>query len=193
MAVQTLQSAIPATVTGTYDIDPSHTNLGFVARHAMVTKVRGNFSDVSGAITLDVDQPASSSAQVTIEVASVDTRNAQRDEHLRTNDFFDAANNPQMTFTSTAVEQTGPTSFDVTGDLTIRGVTKPVTVSWDYTGSATDPFGNERVGFEGTTTINRSDFGLKYNAPLAAGGVLISEKIVLELEVSAIKRQESQQ
>ncbi|MFM2437894.1 MAG: hypothetical protein RLZ55_711 [Actinomycetota bacterium] len=189
MIAQTIEAAVPATATGTYDIDPSHSNLGFVARHAMVTKVRGNFSDISGSLTLDVANPAASSAEVTIEVASIDTRNAQRDEHLRTNDFFDAEQFPQLTFKSTAVTQTGATSFDVTGDLTIRGVTKPVTVSWDYTGSATDPFGNERVGFEGSATINRADFGLKYNAPLAAGGVLISEKIVLELEVSAIKRE----
>ncbi len=191
MPTQTVQTAVPASATGAYDIDPSHTNLGFVARHAMVTKVRGNFSDVTGSMTLDVANPAASSAEVTIEVSSIDTRNAQRDEHLRTNDFFDLAQFPQMTFKSTAVTQTGPTSFDVAGDLTIRGVTKPVTVTWDYTGSATDPFGNERIGFEGSTTINRSDFGLKYNAPLAGGGVLISEKIVLELEVSAIKRQAS--
>ncbi|MFI0433797.1 MAG: YceI family protein [Candidatus Nanopelagicales bacterium] len=189
MTAQSIETAVPATATGAYDIDPSHSNLGFVARHAMVTKVRGNFSDISGSLTLDVANPAASSAEVTVEVASVDTRNAQRDEHLRTNDFFDAAQFPQLTFKSTAVTQTGATSFDVTGDLTIRGVTKPVTVSWDYTGSATDPFGNERVGFEGSATINRADFGLKYNAPLAAGGVLISEKIVLELEVSAIKRE----
>lgn len=186
MAVQT---DVPTSATGAYDIDPSHTNLGFVARHAMVTKVRGNFSDVNGSMSLDVENPSASSAEVTIEVASIDTRNAQRDEHMRTNDFFDVAQFPQMTFKSTGVTQTGPTSFDVAGDLTIRGVTKPVTVTWDYTGSATDPFGNERIGFEGSTTINRSDFGLKYNAPLAGGGVLISEKIVLELEVSAIKRQ----
>lgn len=189
MTAQSIETAVPATATGAYDIDPSHSNLGFVARHAMVTKVRGNFSDISGSLTLDVANPAASSAEVTVQVASIDTRNAQRDEHLRTNDFFDAAQFPQLTFKSTAVIQTGATSFDVTGDLTIRGVTKPVTVSWDYTGSATDPFGNERVGFEGSATINRADFGLKYNAPLAAGGVLISEKIVLELEVSAIKRE----
>lgn len=179
--------AIPESVSGAYTIDPTHSNLGFVARHAMVTKVRGNFSDVAGSLTLDVADPSKSSAEVTIQVTSVDTRNAQRDEHLRTNDFFDAAHYPTITFTSTDVKATGDDTFDVTGDLTIRGVTKPVTVAWTYTGAATDPFGNERVGFEGTTTVNRTDFGLKWNAPQAAGGVLVSEKIVLELEVSAIK------
>lgn len=179
---------VPTTVSGTYDLDPSHTNLGFVARHAMVTKVRGNFSEVAGTITLDVDNPAASKAELTMQVASIDTRNAQRDEHLRTNDFFDAANFPEITFTSTGVTQTGDTTFDVTGDLTIKGTTKPVTVHWEFTGAATDPFGNDRVGFEGQTVVNRSDFGLTWNAPLGSGGVLVSEKVTLELEVSAIKQ-----
>lgn len=182
-----MSSSIPTTVSGTYTIDPSHTNLGFVARHAMVTKVRGNFSDVAGEITLDVENPANSTASLTMQVASVDTRNAQRDEHLRTNDFFDPATYPEITFVSTGVKQTGDTTFDVTGDLTIKGVTKSVTVAWEFTGAATDPFGNDRVGFEGSTTINRMDFGVTWNAPLGSGGVLVSEKIVLELEVSAIK------
>jgi polyisoprenoid-binding protein YceI len=181
-------NGVPTTVSGTYTIDPSHTNLGFVARHAMVTKVRGNFSDVAGTITLDVENPAASTATLTMQVASVDTRNAQRDEHLRTNDFFDPTTYPEITFVSTAVKQTGATTFDVTGDLTIKGVTKSVTVTWEFTGAATDPFGNDRVGFEGSATINRMDFGVTWNAPLGSGGVLVSEKITLELEVSAIKQ-----
>lgn len=183
----TSDTAVPTTISGRYTIDPSHTNLGFVARHAMVTKVRGNFSDVEGHLRLDVEDPAASTADLTMQVMSIDTRNAQRDEHLRTNDFFDAANHPTITFVSTAVKQTGETTFDVTGDLTIKGTTKPVTVHWEFTGAATDPFGNDRVGFEGHTVINRTDFGLTWNAPLGSGGVLVSEKITLELEVSAIK------
>ncbi|MDQ1304657.1 MAG: hypothetical protein QG671_484 [Actinomycetota bacterium] len=180
-------ATLTPTVTGSYTLDPSHSRLGFVARHAMVTKVRGSFDDFAGSITLDTENPAESKAEVTMQVASVDTRNQQRDEHLRTNDFFDAPNFPEITFVSTGVSQTGPDSFDVVGDLTIKGVTKSVTVAFEFTGAATDPFGNDRVGFEGTTTINRTDFGVNFNAKLDAGGVLVGEKITIELEISAIK------
>lgn len=181
-------TTIPASVSGTYTLDPAHTSLGFVARHAMITKVRGSFTDIAGSITLDVANPTASSATLTMQVASVETGNAQRDEHLRNNDFFDAPKFPEITFTSTDVKQTSDTTFDVTGDLTIKDVTKPVTVNWEFTGAATDPFGNDRVGFEGSATINRKDWGLDWNAPLSAGGVLVSEKITLTLEVSAIKQ-----
>jgi polyisoprenoid-binding protein YceI len=174
-------------VSGAYTLDPTHTRIGFVARHALITKVRGSFNEFEGSLNLDVANPAASSAQITIQVASVDTRNAQRDEHLRTNDFFAPADFPTITFSSTAVSQTGPDTFDVTGDLTIKEVTKSVTVPFEFTGSAVDPFGNFRAGFEGSTTINRSDYGVTWNAPLEAGGVLVSEKITIELEVSAIK------
>jgi polyisoprenoid-binding protein YceI len=180
-------ATIAPTVTGTYTLDPSHSRLGFVARHAMVTKVRGSFDDFAGSITLDIDDPAASTAEVTMQVASVDTRNPQRDEHLRTNDFFDAPNHPEITFRSTGVSQTGSDTFDVVGDLTIKGVTKSVTVEFEFTGAATDPYGNERVGFEGKTTINRTDFGVNFNAKLDTGGVLVGEKITIELEISAIK------
>ena len=183
-------AATPATLAdlkGTFVLDASHSQLGFVARHAMVTKVRGSFDDFAGSITLDTENPAASTAEVTMQVASVDTRNAQRDEHLRTNDFFDVPNYPTITFTSTGVSQTGPTTFDVVGDLTIKGVTKSVTVAFEFTGTATDPYGNDRVGFEGQTTINRTDFGVNFNAKLDTGGVLVGEKITIELEISAIK------
>ena len=180
-------ATLAPSVTGSYTLDPSHSRLGFVARHAMVTKVRGTFDEFAGAITLDTDNPAASKAEVTMQVASVDTRNAQRDEHLRTNDFFDAPNYPEITFASTGVSQTGTDTFDVVGDLTIKGVTKSVTVAFEFTGAATDPYGNERVGFEGQTTINRTEFGVNFNAKLDAGGVLVGEKITIELEISAIK------
>lgn len=180
-------ATLAPTVSGTYTLDPSHSRLGFVARHAMVTKVRGSFDDFAGSITLDTENPAASTAEVTMQVASVDTRNAQRDEHLRTNDFFDVPNYPTITFTSTGVSQTGSTTFDVVGDLTIKGVTKSVTVAFEFTGTATDPYGNDRVGFEGQTTINRTDFGVNFNAKLDTGGVLVGEKITIELEISAIK------
>ena len=180
-------TTISPDVTGTYTIDPAHSRIGFVARHALVTKVRGNFNEFEGTLNLDVANPENSSADITIQVLSVDTRNAQRDEHLRTNDFFAPGEFPTITFKSTAVKQTGPETFDVTGDFTVRGVTKSITVPFEFTGSATDPFGNERVGFEATTTINRGDYGVTWNAPLEAGGVLVSEKITIEIEVSAIK------
>jgi polyisoprenoid-binding protein YceI len=161
--------------------------MGFVARHAMVAKVRGSFNDFEGILHIDGEHPENSSGRVTIQAKSIDTRNDQRDEHLRSNDFLDMANNPEITFVSTSVEQTGENTFKVTGDLTIRGVTKPVTMDFEFTGSAVDPFGNVRIGLEGTTVLNRKDWGVSWNAALEGGGVLVSEKITLEIEVSAIK------
>jgi polyisoprenoid-binding protein YceI len=175
------------TLTGTYSIDPAHSRFGFVARHAMVTKVRGQFNDFTGTATIDGDEPANSSVQVALEVASVDTRNAQRDGHLRTNDFFDAENYPQITFVSTGIAHESDHDFVVTGDLTIKGVTKSISIPLEYQGSATDPFGNVRVGFEGSTQIVRSEYGVTYNAALETGGVLVSDKVTLEFEISAIK------
>ena len=183
----TTTATLPAELTGTWTIDTAHSRIGFVARHAMVTKVRGSFNEFAGALNLDAESPSASSAELTLEVASVDTRNAQRDEHLRTNDFFDAPTFPQITFVSTAVEQIDAEHFSVTGDLTIKGVTRSVTVVWEFGGTATDPWGNLRVGFEGSTTVNRSDFGVTFNAALETGGVLVSEKIALEFEVSAVQ------
>jgi polyisoprenoid-binding protein YceI len=176
-----------ARLTGTYTIDPAHSRIGFVARHAMVTKVRGAFNEFEGAAVLDGAHPANSTAQVTIKAASIDTRNAQRDEHLRNNDFLSVQSYPEITFASTAVRRTGADGFELTGDLTIKGVTNSVTIPVTYEGAATDPFGNLRVGFEGSTTINRKDYGVTWNAALETGGVLVSDKIGLELEISAVK------
>jgi polyisoprenoid-binding protein YceI len=174
-------------LTGEYTLDPTHTRIGFTARHAMVTKVRGAFNEFSGSVRIDGDDPAKSTAQVTIEAKSIDTRNADRDGHLRSNDFLAMEEFPQITFASTGVVQTGDTSFEVTGDLTVRGVTKSVTIPFEFEGAAKDPFGNERIGFEGATSISRKDFGITWNAPLETGGVLVSDKITLEFEVSAVK------
>jgi polyisoprenoid-binding protein YceI len=176
-----------AELTGTYTLDPAHTRIGFVARHAMVTKVRGAFNEFEGTATIDGTNPAVSHVQVAIKAASIDTRNAQRDEHLRSNDFLAMAEYPQITFTSTSVSQTGDDTFEVTGDLTIKGVTNTITVPFEFEGAAKDPFGNERVGFEGSVTINRKDYGITWNAALETGGVLVSEKVTLEFEISAIK------
>jgi polyisoprenoid-binding protein YceI len=173
-------------ITGDYTLDPSHTRIGFSARHAMVTKVRGHFDQFEGTAHVDTATPANSSVTVTIEAASVTTGNEQRDGHLKTPDFFDIANYPQITFVSTNVERDG-SEWDITGDLTINGVTKSVTIPFEETGTAVDPFGNTRVGFEGATTINRKDWDLSWNAALETGGVLVSEKIKLEFDVSAIK------
>jgi polyisoprenoid-binding protein YceI len=174
-------------LTGAYTIDTAHSRLGFVARHAMVTKVRGAFNEWDGTATLDGDDPSKSSAEITIQVASIDTRNAQRDEHLRNNDFLDADNHPTITFKTTSIERGDGSEFEVTGDLTIRGTTKSVTFPLEFTGAVTDPFGNERIGFDGSLVINRKDWGVNWNAALEAGGVLVSEKVTLEFEISAIK------
>ena len=182
---------VPATLTGSYTIDPAHTRIGFVARHAMVTKVRGSFNEFEDSGYLDAANPANSKLQLSIKAASIDTRNADRDAHLRSNDFFDMDTYPQNTFSSTSVEQTGDVRFRVTGALTTKGVTRPVTVEFEYTGSAVDPYGNQRIGFEGTTTVNRKDWGVNWNAALEAGGVLVSESVTLEFEVSAIRSAEA--
>jgi polyisoprenoid-binding protein YceI len=176
-----------AALTGDYTIDTAHSRVGFVARHAMVTKVRGSFNEFEGAIHLDGENPENSSGRVTIQAKSIDTRNSQRDEHLRGNDFLDMDNHAEVTFASTAIKQDDDTTFTVVGDLTVRGVTKSVEIPFEYTGSATDPFGNQRVGLEGSVVINRKDFGVNWNAALETGGVLVSEKVTLEIEVSAIK------
>lgn len=173
-------------ISGDYTIDPSHTRLGFVARHAMVTKVRGNFDDFSGTATVDTATPANSKVDIAINAASVKTGNADRDGHLLSADFFGVEETPQITFSSTAVERDGAT-WTITGDLTIKGTTNPVTIDFDEVGSAQDPFGNTRVGFEGSVTVKRSDWGLTFNAALDTGGVLVSEKVTLEFDISAIK------
>lgn len=175
-------------LTGDYDIDASHSRFGFVARHAMVTKVRGSFTSFGGTLHIDADDLSSSRAELSIDVASVDTANEQRDGHLRTNDFFDVEHHPTITFTTTNIDPKGADHFEVSGDLTIRGVTRPVTIDFEFTGAATDAFGNSRIGFEGSTVVNRKDFGVSWNAPLEAGGVLVSEKVTLEIDISAIKR-----
>ncbi len=181
-------TTLPETLTGQYVLDDSHSRLGFVARHAMVTKVRGAFKEFSGSGHFDVDTPANSTATVTIQAASIDTGNDDRDNHLRSNDFFDMENYPEIHFATTDVESAGDDTFRVTGDLTIKDVTKSVTIDFEHTGAATDPFGNERIGFEGRLQVNRKDWNLTWNAPLDAGGVLVSEKVTLEFDLSAIKQ-----
>lgn len=180
-------ATVPTGLTpGTYVIDPVHTEVGFTARHAMITKVRGRFAEVEGTIVLGEDAP-SSSATATIKAASVDTRAPDRDGHLRSPDFFDAETYPDITFRSTGVRADGD-DYVLEGDLTIKGVTRPVSLRTEFGGVATDPFGNQRAGFSAETEVNRKDFGLTWNAKLETGGVLVSEKVKLHLDVSAIKQ-----
>ncbi len=174
-------------VTGDYEVDVAHTRIGIRARHAMVTTVRGSFGDFTGTAHLDVADPAASSVSLRIRTASIDTGTADRDAHLRSADFLDVETYPEIVFVSTDVEQIEDDVYTVTGDLTIRDVTRPISVDFTLTGSAKDPFGNTRVGFEGALAIKRSDWGLTWNVALEAGGVVLSDGIDLELDISAIK------
>ncbi|QJT04259.1 YceI family protein [Streptomyces asoensis] len=176
-----------AALTGDYSIDPAHSTLGFVARHAMVTNVKGKFNDFTGSLHLDGTDPSKSSATLDITMESIDTGSADRDGHLKTADFFKTDEFPTMTFRSTSAEALGGDDYRITGDLTILGVTKPLSIDLEFNGAAKDPFGNERVGFEGKAEILRSAWGLTWNAALETGGVLVSDKIKLNFDISAIK------
>jgi polyisoprenoid-binding protein YceI len=174
--------------SGTWVIDPAHTVIGFTVRHAMVAKVRGRFNEFSGSFTLDGDNPSASRAEITIQTASFDTQNTERDTHVRSADFLDVENYPTMTFTSTEVDVTGPNTFTVTGDLTIRGTTKSVPVTFELLGTSKDPWGGTRIGFEGEGEINRKEYNLTWNVALETGGVLVSENVKLTLDVEAVKQ-----
>jgi polyisoprenoid-binding protein YceI len=173
-------------LSGEYQLDTAHTRLGFVARHAMVTKVRGSFKEFEGKVFIDADQPGKSTVELRINTASIDTGQEQRDAHLKSPDFFDVENYPEMIFRATDISGKNE-DFKVKGELTIKDTTKPVEIELEFTGSAKDPFGNMRAGFEGTTEINRKDWGLEWNAALETGGLLVSEKVKLEFDISAIK------
>lgn len=172
-------------LNGTWVLDAAHTEIAFVARHAMVTKVRGKFDEFDAKVVIDEENPANNSATATIKTASVNTGNADRDGHVRGEDFFNVEEFPEMTFTSTGFDATAGT---VTGDLTLKGITKPVTLDVEVFGVEEDPFGNVRAGFEASTKINRKDFGVDFQAPLGSGGVLVSEEIKIEIDGSGIKQ-----
>lgn len=173
-------------LTGDYVLDTARTRVGFAAR-AMVARVRGQFDEFEGSAHLDGDDPSKSSAQLTIQAKSIQTRNHRRDDHLRSS-FLDTGNHKAITFTSTKVDQVDETNFQVTGDLTVRGVAKPVTVDFELTGAVNDPSGNFGVGFEGKATISRRDWGVSWNAALEGGGVLVGDKVTLEFGVAAIRQ-----
>lgn len=183
----TTVSPDPAALTGEYTIDPAHTTIGFVARHAMVTNVKGKFLDFTGSLHLDGENPARSTASLDVTMDSIDTGSADRDGHLKSSDFFKTDEFPTMTFRSTSAESLGGDDYRITGDLTVLGTTKPLTIDLEFNGAAKDPFGNERVGFEGKAELLRSEWGLTWNATLETGGVLVSDKIKLNFDISAIK------
>ncbi|MEU5662348.1 YceI family protein [Streptomyces longwoodensis] len=176
-----------AALTGDYTIDPAHSTIGFVARHAMVTNVKGKFTDFTGALHLDGTDPARSTATLDVRMDSIDTGSADRDGHLKSADFFKIEEFPTMSFRSTGAEALGGDDYRITGELSLLGVTKPLTIDLEFNGAAKDPFGNERVGFEGKAEILRSDWGLTWNAALETGGVLVSDKIKLTFDISAIR------
>lgn len=169
---------------GGYALDVSHSRLGFAVRHMAVSKVRGEFTDFSGTLHLAED-PADSTISVTIQAASVETRDGNRDTHLRTNDFFAVETHPTWTFTSTAVRPINATEWYVDGDLTIRGVTRSVTLDAVLEGVVQDPYGLHRVGFSARTTIDREDFNVSFNGVLEAGGLVVGKKVEIEIEAEA--------
>jgi len=180
-------STFPAELTGTWDIDPAHSTVGFAAKHAVVATTRGHFTSYTGGATIDAENPEQSSIWVEIDAASVTTGNDQRDGHLKSADFFDVENHPKITYTSSSVHNKGGQIVTV-GDLSVAGTSAPVELVWDFNGIAKDPWGNTKAGFECEVTINRKDWGLQWNAALETGGFLVSEKVKLVLEIEAGKR-----
>lgn len=181
---QTSTEPAPAIESGRYELDPAHSRVGFRVKHLGISNVDGTFGDVVGTITSGGDL-ASLQTEVTIQAASIDTQNGQRDDHLRSPDFFDAAQHPTLAFTSTGVEPLGGSRFRMTGDLTMHGVTKPVTLEGEYAGSAPDGQGNRKIAFTAEGNINRSEWGLTWNKPIETGGVVVSDEVRLVLEVEA--------
>jgi polyisoprenoid-binding protein YceI len=174
-------------VAGTYALDASHSEVGFAARHLMVSKVRGRFSDVAGTIEIG-ESPLESSVSVTIQTASIDTRDEQRDGHLRSDDFFGVESYPTMTYVSRSVRQAGKGRYLVDGDLTVKGVSQSVPLDLTFEGGATDPWGGVRIGFAARAELDREAFGLTWNQALETGGVLVGKKIAIEIEAEAIRQ-----
>ncbi len=171
---------------GTFRLDPTHSQVGFVVRHMKVAKVRGRFQDYTGSIQIG-EEPTDTKVEVTVKTESVDTREEARDAHLRSADFFESEVHAEMSFVSTKVEHLGGNEFELTGDLTIKGVTKPVVLHVEFDGVIQDPYGNQRIGFSASGEIDRYDYGLNWNAAIEAGGLVVSRKVTLEIEVEAIR------
>jgi polyisoprenoid-binding protein YceI len=195
---ETEETAMTATITrtvdgtelpeaGTYPLDASHTHVGFVVRHLMVSKVKGRFTDVTGTVTI-APEPTDSHVEVEVQLASIETGDQQRDGHLRGADFFDVEQHPTMTFRSTSVRHVRGDQWLVTGDLTLAGVTKPLTLDVTFEGGAQDPWGGTRLGFSAKGEVNREDFGLSWNQALETGGVLVGKKATIEIDAEAIRQ-----
>jgi polyisoprenoid-binding protein YceI len=182
-----MTATVSTPTAATWTIDPSHTHAEFAVRHLMISTVKGRFADVQGTVRTDESDPANSQVDVTINVSSIDTREPQRDAHLRSADFFDADNFPQIKFRSTRVSG-GGSSFKVTGDLTIRGTAREVVLDVTTEGRGKDPWGGERAGFSATTRIKRSEFGLTWNQLLEAGGVAVSDEVKISIDVELVKQ-----
>ena len=180
---------IPGYVAGTWAIDPVHSEVSFVVRHMMVSKVRGRFDKFDGTFVTGAD-PLASSVTATVDLTSINTGQEQRDAHIRSADFFEVEKYPEMTFVSTGIRQ-AEEGFFLEGDLTIKDVTKAIALDFEVTGVAQDPWGNQRLGLEGSTVINRKDWNVNFNVALEAGGMLVSDKITIEFEVSAVKEQDA--
>jgi len=178
--------ALPA--PGTWEIDPSHTTVEFVARH-LLTKVRGRFTSFSGAIEV-AENPEDSSASVAIEAASIETHTQQRDDHLRSGDFLEAERFPKLTFRSTALRPTGPSTFELDGDLTIKDVTRAVTLDTEFLGTHDSPFGTQTASFSAKTEIDRGDWDMTWNVVIETGGLLVGKKVQIELEIEAVYKAE---
>jgi polyisoprenoid-binding protein YceI len=179
-------ATVSALTTGTWNVDPSHSNVGFTARHLMVTKVRGSFGTFAGSITV-ADDPLQSKVEATVEAASISTADENRDGHLKSADFFDVENFPTWTLVSTGLTAKGGNEYTLTADLTIKGVTKSVSFDLEFDGVATDPWGNTKAGFTAETEISRKEFGLEWNVALETGGVLVGDKVKIQLDIQAVK------
>jgi polyisoprenoid-binding protein YceI len=172
----------------TFNIDTTHSEVGFSVRHMMFAKVRGHFKTWNASLAFDGADPSKTQIQAEIETASIDTREPKRDGHLQSDDFFSAEKFPKITFKSKHVERAGEGRYKLTGDLTIRDVTREVTLDVEQTGSGKDPWGNRRLGFSAKGAINRGDYGLKWNQALETGGVLVSDKVEIDIEVQAVEK-----
>jgi polyisoprenoid-binding protein YceI len=188
VAVTTAGSAAQAEV---YEIDPSHSTVGFKIRHLAISSVPGRFGDFSGTIEFDPKNIEKSHTEASIAIKSINTENTKRDDHLKGADFFDEAKHPAISFKTTKVEPVSESTFKATGDLMMHGVTKPVTLDVEYTGSATDPWGNKRVGFAATTSLSRKDFGITWNKALDAGGVVLGDEVKVTLEIEGIEKKKA--
>ena len=177
------------TATSTWTIDPAHSSAEFAVKHLMVSTFKGHFRSLEGTVHLDEANPANSSVAASVDVASVDTQTPDRDAHLRSDDFFNAERYPKMTFRSARVEPAGETNWKVTGELTVRDVTKEVVLDTEYEGRIVDPWGNERIGFTARTELSRKEFGVRWNAAIETGGVVVGDKVRISLNIEIVRRQ----